>query len=160
MKLHDLHPAEGAGKSRKRVGRGISAGQGKTAGRGMKGEGARSGKRVAAYFEGGPLPLVRKLPFVRGYSFFNPYRVDFEPVNVDELIERFEPGAEVTPGTLSAVGLIGAADDLVVILGRGELDRPLHVKVHRVSKSAREKVEAAGGSVELLPWTRGGYRTR
>lgn len=160
MKLHDLHPAEGAGKSRKRVGRGISAGQGKTAGRGTKGQNSRSGGGVAAYFEGGSLPLVRKLPFVRGYSFFNPYKVDFEPVNVDELAKRFGSGAEVSPDTLYAAGLIGTAEDLVVVLGRGELDRPLHVKAHRVSKSAREKVEAAGGSVELLPWTRGGYRTR
>ncbi|MCU0519405.1 MAG: 50S ribosomal protein L15 [Anaerolineae bacterium] len=160
MKLHDLHPAEGAHRGRKRMGHGPAAGQGKTAGRGTKGQKSRSGKGIPAYFEGGPLPLVRKLPFVRGYSFFNPYKVGFEPVNVDELVERFEPGAEVSPATLFASGLIGAAEQLVAILGRGELDRPLHLKVHRVSKSAREKIEAAGGSVELLPWTRGGFRTR
>ncbi|MGC9469128.1 MAG: 50S ribosomal protein L15 [Anaerolineae bacterium] len=160
MKLHDLHPAEGAKKDRKRKGRGISAGQGKTAGRGMKGQKARSGGNIPPYFEGGNLPLVRKLPFVRGYNFFNPYKVEFEPVNVDELAERFEAGAEVSPSTLVEVGLVGDPDDLVVVLGRGELDRPLHVKVHRVSGSAQEKIEAAGGSVELLPWKRGGYRTR
>jgi large subunit ribosomal protein L15 len=160
MKLHDLHPAEGSKKGRKRVGRGISAGQGKTAGRGTKGQNSRSGGGVPAYFEGGSLPLVRKLPFVRGYKFFNPYKVEFLPVNVDDLSRRFESGAEVAPETLVEVGLLGDVKDLVVVLGRGELDRPLHVKVHRVSKSAREKIEAAGGSVELLPWQRGGYRTR
>ncbi len=160
MKLHDLHPAKGAKKDRKRVGRGISAGQGKTAGRGTKGQGARSGAGVPAYFEGGQLPLVRKLPFVRGYSFFNPYKVEFEPVNVGELVDRFEAGAEITPDTLHGVGLIGDAEELVVVLGRGEVDRPLHIKVHRVSKSAQEKIEAAGGSVELLSWERGGFRTR
>jgi large subunit ribosomal protein L15 len=160
MKLHDLHPAKGANKNRKRVGRGISAGQGKTAGRGMKGQNSRSGGGVPPYFEGGQLPLVRKLPFVRGYSFFNPYRVEFEPVNVDELVKRFEAGAEVTPDALFGVGLIGDGKELVVVLGRGEVDRPLHVKAHRVSKSAQEKIKAAGGSVELLPWKRGGFRTR
>ncbi|MGC9347807.1 MAG: 50S ribosomal protein L15 [Anaerolineae bacterium] len=160
MKLHDLHPAEGAKKDRKRVGRGISAGQGKTAGRGMKGQKARSGGNVPPYFEGGQLPLVRKLPFVRGYSFFNPYKVEFEPVNVDELSARFEDGDEVTPATLNAAGLINHDDDLVVILGRGEMVCAVNVKAHRVSASAREKIEAAGGSIELLPWKRGGYRTR
>ncbi|MGC9522392.1 MAG: 50S ribosomal protein L15 [Anaerolineae bacterium] len=160
MKLHDLHPAEGATKDRKRVGRGISAGQGKTAGRGMKGQNARSGGGVPPYFEGGQLPLVRKLPFVRGYSFFNPYKVEFQPVNVDELAARFEADDEVSPATLAAAGLIRDAEEYVVILGRGELDRPLHIQAHRISGSAREKVEAAGGSVELLPWKRGGYRTR
>ena len=160
MKLHDLHPAKGANKNRKRVGRGISAGQGKTAGRGMKGQNSRSGGGVPPYFEGGQLPLVRKLPFMRGYSFFNPYRVEFEPVNVDELVKRFEAGAEVTPDALFGVGLIGDEEELVVVLGRGEVDRPLHVKAHRVSESAQEKIKAAGGSVELLPWKRGGFRTR
>jgi large subunit ribosomal protein L15 len=160
MKLHDLHPAKGAKKDRRRVGRGISAGQGKTAGRGTKGQNARSGGGVPPYFEGGQLPLVRKLPFVRGYSFFNPYKVEFEPVNLDELAARFEAGADVTPDALHEVGLIGDAEELVVVLGRGEVDRPLHVKVHRVSKSAQEKIEAAGGSVELLSWERGGFRTR
>ncbi len=160
MKLHDLQPAEGAKKSRKRVGRGIAAGQGKTAGRGTKGQKSRAGSSIPAYFEGGQLPLVRKLPFVRGYKFFNPYKVEFEPVNVDELAARFEPGDEVSPTALVDAGLLGDPEDLVAVLGRGELDRALHVKVHRVSKSAQAKIEAAGGSVELLPWTRGGYRTR
>ncbi len=160
MKLHELRPASGATRGRKRVGRGISAGQGKTAGRGTKGQNARSGGGVRPYFEGGQLPLVRKLPFVRGYKFFNPYKVDFEPINLDQLAARFEAGGEVSPKTLVDAGLIKHARDLVVVLGRGEIDHPLTVRVHRISAAAREKVEAAGGTVELLPWKRGGYRTR
>ncbi len=160
MKLHDLRPSEGAKKDKKRVGRGISAGQGKTAGRGTKGQNARSGGGVRPYFEGGQLPLVRKLPFVRGYGFFNPYKVEFKPVNVDQLAERFESGDEVSPQTLSDVGLVKHPNDLIVVLGRGEIDWPLKVQVHRISDSARAKIESAGGTVELLPWTRGGYRTR
>jgi len=160
MKLHELHPAEGAKKSRKRVGRGVAAGQGKTAGRGTKGQKARSGGNVPPYFEGGQLPLVRKLPFVRGYKFFNPYKVEFEPVNLDDLAYSFEPGDEVSPETLVDAGFIKHEDDLVVVLGRGEIDRPLEIKTHRISESARTKVEEAGGTVELLPWSRGGHRTR
>jgi large subunit ribosomal protein L15 len=160
MKLHDLQPATGAKKSRKRVGRGISAGQGKTAGRGTKGQKARSGGGVRPYFEGGQLPLVRKLPFVRGYSFFNPYKVTFEPVNLADLKDRFDADAEVSPETLCQAGLIKHVTDMVVVLGEGEVDAPLKVSAHRVSKSARAKIEAAGGTVELLPWQRGGFRTR
>lgn len=160
MKLHELKPAKGAKKSKKRKGRGIAAGQGKTAGRGTKGQNARSGGGVRPYFEGGQLPLVRKLPFVRGYSFFNPYKVEFKPVNLGQLATRFEADAEITPVAMSEAGLIKHASDLVVVLGEGDVDCPLKVQAHRVSASAREKIEAAGGSVELLPWTRGGYRTR
>jgi large subunit ribosomal protein L15 len=160
MKLHELRPAEGSTKDRKRKGRGISAGQGKTAGRGTKGQNARAGGGVPPYFEGGQLPLVRKLPFVRGYGFFNPWKVEFKPVNVDQLEDRFEAGAEVTPQTLAEHGLLKSANEMVVILGRGEIDRPLKVRAHRVSKGARAKIEEAGGEVELLDWERGGYRTR
>ncbi len=160
MKLQDLQPAEGSKKRRKRVGRGIAAGQGKTAGRGTKGQKARGGKQKGAYFEGGQLPLVRKIPFVRGYKFFNPYKVEFVPVNLAQLAERFAAGAVVSPETLSAVGLIKHADDWVVVLAEGELAQPLKVYAHRVSAAARAKIEAAGGTVELLPWRRGGYRTR
>lgn len=160
MKLHELHPVPGAKKSRKRIGRGIGAGQGKTAGRGTKGQNARSGGGVRPYFEGGQLPLVRKLPFVRGYKFFNPYQMVFEPVNLDELSVGFAAGAEVSPETLAEAGIIKHAHDLVAILGRGEIQHPLNVRTHRISAAAREKIEAAGGTVELLPWSRGGYRTR
>ncbi|MBN1877325.1 MAG: 50S ribosomal protein L15 [Anaerolineae bacterium] len=160
MKAHELYPAQGSKKNKKRVGRGISAGQGKTAGRGTKGQNARSGGGVRPYFEGGQLPLVRKLPFVRGYKFFNPYHVEFTPVNLGQLGVFFEAGSEVSPEALSKVGLIKHADDLIVVLGEGEIDRPLVVYAHRISKAARTKVEAAGGTVELLPWQRGGFRTR
>jgi large subunit ribosomal protein L15 len=159
VKLHDLKPAEGAGKRKKRVGRGIAAGQGKTAGRGYKGQNARSGGGVKPYFEGGQLPLVRKLPFARGVGFRDPWRVEFTPVNVDRL-SGFRKGAEVTPEKLAEAGIIKRADDLIVILGRGEIKKALKVKAHRFSSSAKEKIEAAGGTVELLPWQRGGYRTR
>ena len=159
MKLHDLQPAEGAKKRKKRKGRGIAAGQGKTAGRGTKGQNARSGGGVRPYFEGGQLPLVRKLPFARGVGFRDPWRVQFTSVNLERLaIFRME--AEVTPEMLADAGIIKRADELVVILGRGELEHPLTVKAHRFSASARAKIEAAGGVVEELPWRRGGYRTR
>ncbi len=160
MKLHDLQPVAGTNKRRKRVGRGTAAGQGKTAGRGTKGQNARSGGGVRPYFEGGQLPLVRKLPFARGYKFFNPYKVTFEAVNLDQIAGYFEANATVSPETLCHVGLVKHADDLVVVLGRGDVDRPLHVSAHRVSDSARAKIEAAGGKIEILPWQRGGYRTR
>ena len=160
MKLHELYPAKGSKKSRQRVGRGISAGQGKTAGRGTKGQNARTGGGVPPYFEGGQLPLVRKLPFVRGHGFSNPYHLEFEPINIDELVWRFEAEAEVTPKSLVEVGMIKHEDDLIVVLGRGEIDIPLKIKTHRISDSARAKIEEAGGEVEMLPWKRGGHRTR
>ena len=159
MKLHDLRPAEGATKKRKRAGRGIAAGRGKTAGRGMKGQKARSGGSLPLYFEGGQLPLVRKLPFARGVGFRDPWRVRFTPVNLDRL-GGFQEGSEVTPEALVEAGIIKRADELVVVLGRGELEYPLTVKAHRFSTSARNKIEAVGGVVEELPWQRGGYRTR
>ena len=159
MKLHDLKPGKGSTKKRRRVGRGIAAGEGKTAGRGTKGQKARSGGSLPAYFEGGQLPLVRKLLFARGVGFRDPWRVRFTPVNVERLA-GFRKGAQVTPETLVKAGVIKRADELVVILGRGELKKPLKVKAHRFSASARAKIEAAGGEIEELPWQRGGYKTR
>jgi len=159
VKLHELRPQKGAGKRRKRVGRGIAAGQGKTAGRGTKGQNARSGGGVRPYFEGGQLPLVRKLPFARGVGFRDPWRVQFTPVNLERLA-GFQKDDEVTPETLAEAGVIKRADELVVILGQGEIESPLTVKAHRFSASARAKIEAAGGVVQELPWQRGGYRTR
>lgn len=149
MKLHDLRAPEGTRKKRKRVGRGISAGQGKTAGRGTKGQGSRSGGTKGPYFEGGQLPLVRRLPFKRGFT--NVFRVRYAPVNLKRLAV-FEAGAEVTPLALAALGMISSPEQPVAILGHGDIDRPLNVKAHRFSASARTKIEEAGGSVEELPW--------
>ncbi|RME86285.1 MAG: 50S ribosomal protein L15 [Caldilineae bacterium] len=148
MKLHDLQAPQGATRKRKRVGRGISAGQGKTAGRGQKGQNKRSGGGKGPYFEGGQLPLVRRLPTLRGFTNIN--RVEYQPVNVSLLAERFEAGAEITPEVLAERRIIHANKGPVVILGDGELTVPLHVKAHRFSASARAKIEAAGGSVEVL----------
>lgn len=148
MKLHELRPLPGSKKDRKRVGRGISSGHGKTAGRGTKGQRARSGGVKPPYFEGGQLPLVRRLPFKRG--FVNIFRVEYTPVNLERL-DVFEAGSVVTPETLAAAGVIKSAKKPVVILDRGEVDRPLTVKAHRFSESARAKIEAAGGTVEVLP---------
>lgn len=148
MKLHELRPAEGSTKRRKRVGRGYSAGQGKTAGRGQKGQGARSGGGKGLYFEGGQLPLVRRLPFKRGFT--NIFRIVYEEVNVNDLATAFNDGDTVTPEALAEAGLIRKADDPVVILGRGDLSVKLTVKAHRFSKSAQEKIEGAGGSTEKL----------
>ncbi|HEC34828.1 MAG TPA: 50S ribosomal protein L15, partial [Chloroflexi bacterium] len=135
------------------------AGQGKTAGRGTKGQRARSGGSLPPYFEGGQLPLVRRLPFVRGVGFRDPWRVRFTPVNVGRL-ERFAHGSVITPERLVEAGIIKKPNELVVILGRGELTRALTVKAHRFSASARAKIEAAGGTVKELGWRRGGRRTR
>jgi large subunit ribosomal protein L15 len=148
MKLHDLQPAPGSKKRRKRVGRGIAAGQGKTAGRGTKGQMARSGGGKGPYFEGGQLPLVRRLPFKRGFT--NIWRVEYAEVNLERL-EQFETGSEVTPEALAKAGIIKSASKPVVILARGDLDKKLTVKAHRFSASARAKIEAAGGTVEVLP---------
>lgn len=148
MKLHDLKPNQGAMKKRKRVGRGISAGQGKTAGRGTKGQGARSGGGGRLYHQGGNLPFFRRLPFLRGFTPLN--RVEYNEVNLDQLA-GFSKEAIVSPETLLAARLLRDPQNPVVVLGRGDLSVALHVKAHRVSKGARQKIEAAGGSVEILP---------
>ncbi len=151
MKLHDLRPAEGSTQKRKRVGRGTGSGKGKTSGRGTKGQKARAGANIRATFEGGQLPLVKRLPKLRGFN--NRFKVEYVPVNLDVLERLFEASAEVAPETLTEAGLLGRLADPVVVLGRGELSKPLHVKAHRVSESAKQKIEAAGGTVELLPFT-------
>ena len=149
MKLHDLRPAPGAKKARKRKGRGIAAGQGKTAGRGTKGQGARSGGGKGPFFEGGQLPFVRRLPYRRGFK--NRFRVNYRPINLKRL-DVFPAGAEVDPVAMAEAGLIKKASLPVAILGDGNLDRALTVKAHRFSTSARAKIEAAGGTVVELPW--------
>jgi large subunit ribosomal protein L15 len=149
MKLNDLKPNPGSKKGRKRVGRGISAGQGKTCGRGTKGEGARSGQGGHLYRQGGNLPFFRRLPFVRGQGFTPPFQVEFNEINLDQLA-AFKANAEVTPEVLTQARLLRKPENPVAILGRGELKFALKVRVHRVTKSAREKIEQAGGSVELI----------
>jgi large subunit ribosomal protein L15 len=149
MKLQELSPPSGSRKSRKRVGRGTGSGMGKTCGRGMKGQGARSGGGKGPYFEGGQLPLVRRLPFRRGFT--NIWRVEYAPINVGRLQEKFgDSSQEVTPETLVEAGIIKGSDKAVAILGDGELTSALTVKAHRFSKSAKEKIEAAGGKIEVL----------
>ena len=150
MKLHDIVPNPGTKKNRKRVGRGISAGQGKTAGRGTKGEGARSGSGGKAYRQGGNLPFYRRLPFMRGQGFTPLNRVDFNEVNLDQLTGSFKADAEVTPEALENAHLLRDARNPIVILGRGELNIALKIRAHRVSAGAQAKIEKAGGSVELI----------
>jgi large subunit ribosomal protein L15 len=147
MKLHDLKPNEGAKKSRKRVGRGISAGQGKTAGRGTKGQGARAGGGTRLYHQGGNLPFFRRLPFKRGFT--PPFQVEWNEVNLDQL-EGFPANSEITPETLEAARLLRKPENPVVLLGRGSVKVALKIRLHRVSKSAQAKIEKAGGNVELL----------
>jgi len=144
MKLHDLRPAPGANRPKRRVGRGIAGKGGKTAGRGTKGTGARD--NVKPGFEGGQLPLAQRVPKLKGFK--NPFRVAFAVVNLDTL-DAFT-GDEATPDTLAAVGRVRKGA-LVKVLGRGELHRALVVRVHAVSASARAAIEGAGGSVEIIP---------
>lgn len=149
MKLHEIRAPKGARKPRRRVGRGPAAGQGKSAGRGTKGQNARSGGVKGPYFEGGQLPLVRRLPFKRGFT--NIFKVHYVPVNLFRL-GGFAADTEVTPDSLAAAGIIKSASSPVAILGHGDLDRPLVVKAHHFSAAARTKIQAAGGKVEELPW--------
>jgi len=149
MKLHDLKPAAGSRKNRIRAGRGISAGRGKTAGRGMNGQNSRSGGGKGPYFEGGQLPLFRRLPTLRGFTNIN--RVAYQPLNVGTLAQDFAANDEITPELLVEQGYVRKNGGPVVILGQGDIDIALTVKAHRFSKSARAKIEAAGGTVEVLP---------
>ena len=149
MKLHDLMPNEGSKKSPKRKGHGISAGQGKTAGRGTKGQGSRAGSGGNLYRQGGNLPFYRRLPFMRGEGFTPPNQVEYNEVNLDQL-EKFEAGSVVTRESLREAKLLHKSSNPVAILGRGELKVALTVQVQRVTKSAQEKIEAAGGTVEIV----------
>jgi large subunit ribosomal protein L15 len=147
MKLHDLKPNEGSKKNRKRVGRGIAAGQGKTAGRGMKGQGARSGSGPGLYHQGGNLPFYRRLPYKRGFT--PPNREYYNEVNLDQL-SGFKAGSEINAETLAQAGLLRKPGKPVAVLGRGEVKVALKVSAERVSRGAQSKIEAAGGSVELV----------
>ena len=150
MKLNDLRPAEGSKKDRKRVGRGPGAGQGKTAGRGTKGQGSRSGGSTRLYHQGGNLPFYRRLPFMRGEGFSALNSVEYNEVNLDQLLEQFPDGGIVTPELLAQTSLVRDAKKPIVILARGEISKVLQVRIHRVSASAKAKIEAAGGSVKLI----------
>lgn len=148
MKLHDLRPAEGGGvKAKKRLGRGIGSGLGKTSGRGHKGQNARSGGGVRPGFEGGQMPLFRRLP-KRGFT--NVFAKDFAEINVGVLGDYFEDGDVVTPEILLEKKLIKKAKDGVRILGNGEINVKLEVKAQHFTKSAAEKIEAAGGKAEVI----------
>lgn len=149
MQLHDLKPSEGSKKDRKRVGRGTAAGQGKTAGRGTKGQGARAGGGTRLYHQGGNLPFFRRLPFMRGKGFTPINRVRYQEVNVGQLTD-FKAKDEVNPETLLTAKLVKDAAEPIVLLGEGEVKAGLKVRVHRISKGAREKIESAGGSVEII----------
>jgi large subunit ribosomal protein L15 len=146
MKLSDLRPAPGSSKKRKRVGRGDGSGHGKTSCRGHKGQGARSGAGTRPGFEGGQMPLQRRLP-KRG--FHNPFRIELAVVNLSQL-ENFPAGSEVTPETLAERGLVGGKQTRLKILGDGELSKALTVKAHGFSAKAKEKIEAHGGKAELI----------
>jgi large subunit ribosomal protein L15 len=146
MKLDDLRPASGSNKKRKRVGRGDGSGHGKTSCRGHKGQGARSGGNTKPGFEGGQMPLQRRLP-KRG--FHNPFRVELAVVNLAQL-ERFPAGSEITPDKLTEHGLINGKGRRIKILGEGSLSKALTVRAHGFSSAAKEKIEAAGGKAELI----------
>jgi large subunit ribosomal protein L15 len=145
MKIHDLQPAPGSKTPRRRVGRGIGGKGGKTAGRGTKGQGARS--KIHPRFEGGQTPLHRRTPKAKGFK--NPFRVEYVVVNLDTL-EALDAGNQIDPGVLRTHGLV-AKRGLVKVLGRGELSKALTVKAHAFSASAVEAIEAAGGSTEVIP---------
>lgn len=149
--LHNLKPAKGAVKNKKRVGRGPGSGTGKTSGRGHKGQKSRSGYSSRAGFEGGQMPLQRRLP-KRGFT--NIFKKEWVEVNLATLEKRFEAGAEITPEVLVAAGYCSkrdvAASSGLVVMGKGELTKTFRISAHRVTKGAREKIEKAGGSVTIL----------
>jgi large subunit ribosomal protein L15 len=153
--LHNLKPPKGARKPRKRVGRGEGSGTGKTAGRGQKGYGSRSGAKKRARFEGGQNPIHMRMRKLRGPTKktsmpFENFRTKTQPVNLRDLEARFDKGAEVTPDTLREHGLATRKEIPVKILGQGDLSKSLTVHAHGFSKTAREKIEAAGGTCQLI----------
>ncbi len=149
IREHELAPPLGAKHKRKRVGRGIGSGHGTYSCRGMKGQKSRSGGGVHPLFEGGQTPLSMRLPKLRGFT--NPFRREYAVVNLEKL-ERFPEGAEVTPEELVEARVVRNLRKPIKILGRGDLGYPLRVKAHKFSETAREKIEAAGGKAEEIPW--------
>lgn len=146
MKLHELSPPNGSRKARKRLGRGVGSGTGTTAGRGTKGQNSRSGGRVRPGYEGGQMPIHRRLP-KRGFT--NIFKKHFAVVNIRDLA-KFESGSVVDEVALVRSGLVKGRRNGIKLLGKGDIDYPLTIKLDRISKSAREKIESAGGSVEAL----------
>ena len=146
MKLNELSPAEGAQRPRQRVGRGVGSGWGKTAGRGNKGQGSRSGGGVRPGYEGGQMPIHRRLP-KRGFT--NIFKKNFAIINIRDLA-RFDSGSTVDELELVKVGLIKGSYDGIKLLGQGEIDYPLQIKVNAISESARKKISSAGGTVEVV----------
>jgi large subunit ribosomal protein L15 len=147
MEQHELRSPRGARRPRKRVGRGNASGTGTYAGKGLKGQQARSGHGPRVGFEGGQTPLIRRLPTRRGFR--NPFRTEYAPVNLRDLA-RFPASAEVTPDTLLEMGVVRTLQRPIKVLAMGEISAPLTVRAHRVSSAARAKIEAAGGMVEEL----------
>jgi large subunit ribosomal protein L15 len=153
--LHTLKPAEGSRKTRKRIGRGEGSGTGKTSGRGQKGAGSRAGAKSRANFEGGQMPMHMRMRKLRGPTKkmsmpFEPFRTHTQPINLDDLEARFDDGAEVTLEALREKGLAKRKGVPVKVLGRGELNKKLTVHAHKFSASARERIEAAGGTAQLI----------
>ncbi|MBC8417588.1 MAG: 50S ribosomal protein L15 [Desulfobacteraceae bacterium] len=146
MRINELSPAEGSRKKRKRVGRGPGSGHGKTACRGHKGQKSRSGGGVPPGFEGGQMPLQRRLP-KRGFT--NIFKKEYNIINVEDL-NRFEPNAFLDVEIFRQAGLVKKMMDGIKLLGNGEISRPVVVRIHKVSKTAKEKIEAAGGKVEII----------
>ncbi|MFZ0240292.1 MAG: 50S ribosomal protein L15 [Desulfobacterales bacterium] len=146
MRLNDLAPAPGARKTRKRIGRGVGSGWGKTAGRGSKGQNSRSGGGVRPGYEGGQMPIHRRLP-KRGFT--NVFKKIYAVVNIDDLT-KMESGSVIDEAALVRAGLVKGRRDGIKLLGRGEISTPLTVKVDRASQSARQKIESAGGTLEVL----------
>jgi len=147
VKQNELLPAPGSKKGRKRVGRGDGSGHGTYSGRGCKGQKSRSGGKTTRGFEGGQLPLIRRLPRKRGFT--NIFRVEYSVVNIDKL-SVFEAGSEVTPEKLVAAGVVKSLKHPVKILAEGDIDRPLVVRANKFSAAAKAKIEAAGGTVEEI----------
>ena len=146
MKLNELSPPKGARKAVKRVGRGPGSGYGKTAGRGTKGQKSRSGGNIRPGYEGGQMPLQRRLP-KRGFT--NIFRKNLAVINVRDL-KRFEKGSVVDEAALIQAGLVSGKRDGIKLLGHGDIDHALDIKLNKISKSAREKIEAAGGKIEVI----------
>jgi large subunit ribosomal protein L15 len=149
MNLNELKPNQGAKKVPKRKGHGISAGQGKTSGRGTKGQNSRAGEGGHLYRQGGNLPFFRRLPFIRGEGFTPPNQVEYNEVTLDR-IAKFPAKSVITPEELAKEGMLHRPGNPVVVLGNGEINNPVTLKVHRITKSAKAKIEAAGGTVELI----------